>query len=185
MVNRLQKILKNQKGVSRLSIAIITVACFAVAGLLAYTTLSSEDGTIPVYTTADSGALDLRGNVFARCDTAGQSVSEVVFTVKIPKDGTPVNLTPPPNNVVVISYSDAYQRVDDLPWRAEEYVAGDGDGMLEAGETFSITAMLGKGLNPKLGPSTPFTIEVKTPNGEVLTINRTTPDRLDTAMNLQ
>ncbi|MBM3131926.1 MAG: hypothetical protein FJZ95_02690 [Chloroflexi bacterium] len=185
MLNRLQLTLKNQKGVSRLSIAIITVACFAVAGLLAYSTLSSEDETIPVFTTDDGGALDLRGNIFARCNTADQSVSEVVFTVRIPTDGTPVNLTPPPNNVVVVSYADAFQRVDDLPWRAEEYVAGDGDGMLEAGETFSITAMLDDALNPWLGPGSPFTIEVKTPNGESLTISRTTPDRLDAAMNLQ
>ena len=185
MMERLQRLLPRQQRASRLSIGVITVACFAVAGLLTYAALANDTENVPVYGTETAGALELRGNVFARTETtdSGQ-VTEVILTVTIPQDGSPVNLTPPPNNVVEISYTDPYQAVTDLPFRAEEYIAGDGDKMLEAGETFLIGIPLADALSPGLGPDTPFTITIKTPDGSALAIQRSTPSHLVPAMNL-
>lgn len=185
MVKRWQRLLARPQRVSRLSIAVITMACFAVSGLLAYVALASNEQSVTVYGTATAEALELRGSVFARCEAADPSrVAEVVLTVKIPQDGHPVNLSPPPNNVIEISYTDPHQEIRDILFRAEEYIAGDGDMMLEAGETFLIGIPLAEALNPGLGPDTPFTIEIQTPDGHGLTIQRTTPSNLYAAMNL-
>lgn len=185
MVERLRRLLLRQQRASRLSIAVITIACFAVAGLLAYAALSNDARSVTVYGTETVGTLELRGNVFARCETANPDrVAEVIVTVKIPQDGIPVNLSPPPNNVVTVSYADPYQAIADLPFRSEEYIAGDGDMMLEAGETFLIGIPLAEVLNPDLGSDTPFTLEIRTPDGHGLTIQRTTPAQLRPAMNL-
>lgn len=185
MAERFQWLLPRQHRVSRLSIAVIAAAGLAVAGLLAYTALSNDAQSVTVYGSEGAGTLELRGNVFARCEAADAGrVAEVILTVKIPQGGPPVNLSPPPNNVVQISYADPHQDIRDIPFRAEEYIAGDGDMMLETGETFLIGIPLAATLNPALGPDTPFSIAIQTPDGHGLTIQRTTPSRLDAAMNL-
>ena len=175
---------KNKKGLSRLSISIIAIACMAVTGLLVYTGVSLQDNSVSVYGADDSGALELRGTVFARADVSGSgTVNEIVFTVSIPEDGMPVNFTAPPDNVVKISCTDVDQQAEDMNWKFEEYVIGDGDAMLESGETFLITLETAGNVN--LGPSDNFTIEVRTPDGEVLAVERTMPDDLDPVMNLR
>lgn len=182
LMNLLQRIHKHQGGISRISVAGVTIAALAVAGLLAYSSLSSDDGSVTVYGTDNSDALELRGTVFAKCNPAITNIDQVMFTVGMPQDASPINLTAPPNNVVEVSYIDDRQQSNDIPWKVKEYVFGDGDNMLEAGETFHITALLGE-IGP--GVDTAFTIEVKTPDGEVMTIKRTTPEELNQVMNLQ
>ena len=170
--------------IGRLTLVVMAIAVAAIAGLLSYAGFSSDDNTISVYGTDNSDALELRGTVFAQCGTADH-VREVVFTVALPDDATPMNLTAPPNNVVKISYSDEAQYVEDISWTAKEYVAGDGDSVLEPGETFLITGSLGDALNTPLKSSTTFTMEVRTPGDEIMTIKRTTPDTLAPVMNLE
>ena len=169
---------------SRLTIVIIAVAFVATAGLLGYAGFSSGDNTVSVYGTDNSDALELRGSVFAKCG-ADDSVEEVMFTVAIPEGASPVNFSAPPGNVVNISYSDNDQQIDEVLWKVKEYVAGDGDIMLESGETFLITVLPGEVLNHDLGAGAAFVIEVRTPGDEVLTIKRTTPDYLEPVMNLE
>ena len=169
---------------SRLTIAIITVACMATAGLLGYMGFSSGDNTVSVYGTDNSDTLELRGTVFAKCGSEN-SVDQITFTVAIPDGASPVNFTAPPNNVVEISYADKNQQISGIPWKVKEYVAGDGDSMLEAGETFLITGSLGETLKHDLGAATTFIVEVMTPDNEVLTIKRTTPEDIAPVMNLE
>ena len=185
VMNLLRKIHKHQGGISRISVAGITIAALAVAGLLAYSSLSSEDGSVTVYGTDNSNALELRGTVFAKCNPTNTNVNEIMFTVAIPEDGAPLNLTSPPNNVVEISYVDEDEQITNLPWKSKEYVYGDGDDMLEAGETFHITALLGESLDSGPASGTTFSIEINTPDGEKMTIKRTTPEELAPVMNLE
>lgn len=185
LMNLLQRIHRHQNGISRISVAGITIAALAVAGLLAYSSVSSNDDSVTVYGTDNSNALELRGSVFAKCNPTNMNVNEVMFTVAIPENAAPLNLTSPPNNVVEISYIDKDEEITSIPWKSKEYVYGDGDGMLEDGETFHITARLGESLDSGPGANTTFTIEVTSPDGEEMTIKRTTPEELAPVMNLE
>ena len=198
---------QDQKGVTRLTIAVILIACAAVAGLLAYTSLSPQETPLPVFSgLEENGTLQLRGAVLAR-GIPDDCATEIIFTVALAGDAEPVNFTMSedsnangllsdetmPVHTVIMSYIDRGQRLDDLTWSFAEYGPGDGDSILEPGENFRITVgadnnghtgLLGNALNPNLGVETTFTVEVRTPNGKVLAIERTTPDRLDAVVNL-
>ncbi len=169
--------------IGRLTVVIMSIAVVAVGGLLAYVGFSSDNNSVSVYSGDSSESLQLRGSVFARCGE-GDSVKEVVFTVVIPKDTYPVNFSAPPDNVIIISYKDSFRSIENVPWKVKEYVAGDGDDMLEAGETFLVTGLIGEVPGMELGANTAFTIEVKTSDGEVLVIRRATPGDLLPVMNL-
>ncbi len=185
LMNLLLKIHRHQSGISRVSVAGITIAALAVAGLLTYTSLSSNDNSVVVYGTDNSNALELRGTVFAKCNPDNTNISQIIFTVAIPENAVPVNFTAPPNNVVEISYVDENGETNGLPWEAKEYVFGDSDDMLEAGETFLITSHFNEAINAGPGADATFDIEVRTPDGEVMTIKRTTPEQMNPVINLQ
>lgn len=175
----LAKMINNDRGVTRLMVGTMLVACLAVAGLVAAADFSSDTESIPVYAGAsDNGSLQLRDAVLARGD--GSQVSEVVFTVAIPEGAEPVNFTAPPNNVVMISYIDDQKRVDDLSWTFAQYGQGDYDNMLEAGENFRLAIN-----TPDPGAGNYFDIEIKTSDGKVLTVGRTLPDEMQPVMNLK
>ncbi len=174
------KILPKMK-IGRLTISVMAFTFAVVAGLLIYTGFSSDNNSISVYGADSSDALELRGSVFARCGESDY-VKEIVYTVAIPEDSSPVNFSAPPSNVINISYSDEDQQVAEIPWTVKEYVGGDGDSILESGETFLVTTELPVG---ELKVDTAFVIEIQTPDNEILSINRTTPDYLEPVMNLE
>ena len=175
----LAKMINNDKGVTRLMVGTMLVACIAVAGLVAAADFSSEENNTPVYAgMSGNGALELRDAVIARGD--GTQVSEVVFTVAIPDGADPVNFTAPPDNVVTVSYVDDQQQVDNLDWAFAQYGPGDWDNMLEENENFRLAIQ-----SPDPGVGGAFNIEIKTPDGKVLTIGRTLPDEMKPVMNLK
>lgn len=175
----LAKMINNDKGVTRLMVGTMLVACIAVAGLVAAADFSSEENNTPVYAgMSGNGALELRDAVIARGD--GTQVSEVVFTVAIPDGADPVNFTAPPDNVVTVSYVDDQQQVDNLDWAFAQYGPGDWDNMLEKNENFRMAIQ-----SPDPGAGGAFNIEIKTPDGKVLTIGRALPDEMKPVMNLK
>ncbi len=167
-----------------LSVASIAIALFVIAALLVSASLIPNDSSLSVYGANSDSALKLRGTLIAQCNGT-DTVQEIILTVAIPEDGEPVMFTPPPSNIVDLSYIDENQKITDLRWKVEEYVQGDGDIMLERGETFQISALLGNALNHALEASTKFTIEIDTHDGNVMKITRTTPDQLEPVMNLE
>ena len=195
------------KATSSLTIAVILVVSLGMAALLA--ALAPGERVVTVFSEPeDGGTLHLRGAVLALKGDNPASVGEIVFVVALGEGRAPVNFAmtgdstgdgtlgdePMPLHMVVISYLDQHQRVDDLAWKFTEHGVGDGDNLLEAGENFRITVgadnygrsnLLDNILRVPLGIDTTFTIEVRTPDGEVLDIQRTTPDRLDAVMNLR
>jgi archaeal flagellin FlaB len=192
MLKRLAKTMRrDERGITGLETAIILIAFVVVASVFAYTVLSagifsSQKGQEAVYTglqTARS-TLALKGDVVAQ--SSGSSVTELVVCVSNALNGASIDLTAPSNdsgiagngsqNVVVVSYADSTQRVDDLYWTATPLGTNNGDAMLDPGETFQLTIdMEAAGT---VGTYKTFDIDIKPPVGSVLTIERTTPAQL-------
>ncbi|MDD5127429.1 MAG: hypothetical protein PHR43_04980 [Dehalococcoidales bacterium] len=217
-MNRLFRMHRGQKGITGLETAIILIAFVVVAAVFAYTALSAglfstQKSSEAVYAGLKEAqsTLELRGSVIATANTTGAdgTIKQITFTVANVLHGEAIDFTIPSvpasatglanatsNNVVVISYIDQYQRVDDLYWTVTKLGKDDGDDLLEDQEKFQITvgadtAGAGAGnlidalTNTDLGPNTKFSIEVRPPVGAVLVIERTTPPRIDTIMNLR
>jgi flagellin FlaB len=126
-------------------------------------------------------------------------VTSVVVTVANSVEGEPVDLTAPSDSdddgfadtsdtqqKVILSYSDASQLKNDLYWTKNFIGVNDSDDLLEEGERVELTVNL-KALDQAtpLTRNKDFTIEVKPSSGSVLAIQRTTPAKIDTVMNLQ
>ncbi len=191
-------------------IAFVVVASVSAYTALPAGLFSTQKSSEAVYSglKGAQSTLDLKGGVTATANNTGTSgnIKQVSFTVSNALGGEPIDFTAPTadpatglaaaasNNHVVISYIDQYQTANDLYWTVTALGKDDSDNMLEQNEKFKITigaATAGAGagnlidaLGTDLGPSTSFTIEVKTPNGAVLTIQRTTPSNIDTILNL-
>jgi archaeal flagellin FlaB len=179
----MNRIGRNQRGITGLETAIILIAFVVVASVFAYTVLSagifsSEKGKEAVYSGLDQArsSLTLKGSVVAM--GAANELTSVVFTVGNALDGEAIDLTPSAggNNVTVISYQDKTQRVDDITWTIVKLGNADADNLLEPGEKFEITANVAA---MNIGPYTTFTIEVKPPKGSVMQIETTTPAVID------
>ncbi len=99
------------------------------------------------------------------------------------------------SNVVVLNYIDEDQTVNDLYWTVTKLGNADADDLLESNERFEITIGSGTAasaggnlidaLTTDLTVKKTFNIEVLTPVGAVLVIERTTPAYIDTIMNLR
>ena len=183
---------KDERGITGLETAIILIAFVVVASVFAYTVLSagifsSQKGQEAVYTglqTARS-TLAMKGDVVAH--SVGNSVTELVICVANALNGASIDLTAPGNtsgkasgnssNVVVVSYSDSAQRVDDLYWTTTQMGTGNHDQILDPGETFEMTIDL-EAVVGGVGTYKTFDIDIKPPIGSVLVIERTTPAAL-------
>jgi len=188
---------------------VVVAAVFAYTALSAglFSTQKSQEAVYAGLKEAQA-TLELRGAVIATANTSGGAVKQINFTVSNALGGEPIDFTAPTvpatasglahadsNNVVVIAYIDEYQRVEDLYWTVTKLGKDDGDDLLEASEKFQITigaATAGSGAGNlidalstnTLDENTEFTLEVKTPVGAILNIERTTPAYIDTIMNL-
>jgi len=202
MLKRLAKTMRrDERGITGLETAIILIAFVVVASVFAYTVLSagifsSQKGQEAVYTglqTARS-TLALKGDVVAEGNSS--QINTLVICVANALNGEPIDLTAPlagtgnesgkaagnSSNVVVVSYSDSAQRVDDLHWTATQLGnTTSGNNILGPGQTFQMTIDLtATGIN--VGTYKTFDIDIKPPVGSVLTIERTTPAALDNYM---
>ena len=207
---------KGEKGITGLETAIILIAFVVVAAVFAYTALSAglfstQKSSEAVYAGLKEAqsTLELRGSVVATAGTTGASgtVKQVTFTLSNVLHGEAIDFTAPSadnatglalstsTNVVVLSYIDDNQRIDDLYWTVTKLGKDDGDNLLEDNEKFQITvgdttAGAGAGnlidaLTTDLGPNSKFSIDVRPPYGAVLVIERTTPAFIDSIMNLR
>ncbi len=205
----LKKFLNHEKGITGLETAIILIAFVVVAAVFAYTALSaglfstqkSQEAVYSGLKEAQS-TLELRGGVIgvASATGSGGNVGVLKFTVANVLGGEAVDFTEPNDggsgqaaanspNVVVINYQDQYQTVDDLYWTISKLGNADTDDLLEANERFEITiggatSNLTTALNPDLLVKQTFNIEILTPAGATLTIERTTPAWIDSIVHL-
>lgn len=198
----------NEKRLTRLGITVMMVAVLAVTALVGYASFEEEDDeVVTVFAGLENDTLQVRSAVMAEAST-GFCVGEINFVLSLADGAEPVDfrMTSDTNangvlsdegsatHTVVVSYFDKSQRVDDLTWKAEQYGPGDGDSILETGENFRLTVgadvagnagLLCNALTPELGAGSAFTVEVTTPNGEILSVERVMPDSLQTIMILE
>ena len=195
----ISKFQKNERGQTALEAAIILIAFIVVASVFAFAILSAgnsstDRGEAAIYSGIQgvSSSMSLKGAVMG-AGTAGTSgaagtLDNVTFTVTLGAGGNPIDLTPPSGatakNVVTVNYRDQKQAKSDMTWTIKFVGKNNGDNMLDAGETAEITVDL-TGLTTKAGPSTEFTIEVKSPAGAVLNFKRTTPPAIEAVMELR
>ena len=203
----LKKFINKEKGITGLETAIILIAFVVVAAVFAYTALSaglfstqkSQEAVYSGLREAQS-TLELRGGVIATANTTGASgtVQALKFTVGNVLGGDPIDFTVPTDanadgvsdngssNVVVINYVDDDQAVDNLAWTITKLGNADSDSLLETNERFEITLTnLVGALGTDLTVKKTFNVEVLTPGGATLNIERTTPAWIDSIVNLR
>jgi len=188
----------------------VVAAVFAYTVLSAglFSTQKSQEAVYSGLEEAQS-SLELRGALIAKATTTGSSgtIGQITFTVANSLGGEPINFTAPngtdndgdadsgSDNVVVISYIDTSQKKEDLYWTVTKLGNADTDDLLEDGEKFQITiggsttagtdgGNLVDALTTDLSVNKQFTIEVKTPSGGILVMERTTPAYIDSVINL-
>jgi flagellin FlaB len=180
----------DESGITALETAIILIAFIVVASVFAFTILSAgtsstERGQEAIYSGLEQveSSMEVKGAVVAASD--GTSLTSVAFTVGN-VGGEPVDLTATAEDrVVIIGYRDEDEFVNNVTWTVDWIVQNDTDNMLEEGELAEITVDLVTDLTSAPGASTPFTLEIKPPQGAVLNLERTTPPALDAVMELR
>ena len=190
---------------------VVVAAVFAYTVLSAglFATQKSQEAVYSGLKEAQS-TLELRGGVIATANTTGASgtIKQISFTVSNVLGGEALDFTAPSaatantgfahadsTNVVVINYQDEDQAANDLYWTVTKLGNADDDELLENNERFEITVgsdtetsaggNLIDALATDLTVKKTFNIEVLTPVGAVLVIERTTPAYIDTIINLR
>ena len=214
----LRNLARNEKGITGIETGIILVSSVAVAGTLATAVIQSGvNSTNDLEKTYNDALKNIRGTFVQKGAVIGQAattgphgtVSQLSFTVSLITSGGSMDFTPPSpsagntglagdtsNNLIVISYTDEYQHVENLYWTVTRLGRGNGDYILEDNEQFLITVggspvpgqnggNLVDALATDLSADTDFTIEVKAPTGATLKIERETPAFIDHVINFQ
>ena len=203
-VRKLKMLNRCQRGITGLETAIILIAFVVVASVFAYTVLSAgifsaETGKEAVHAGLETArsSMALSGGVVARDTDADNQIEEVIFTLTTTLDGESADLTitvdsnadgvlsdeASPSHVLVITYMDKNQRLEDVAWTQAQVGKSDGDDLLESGEKFEITVQL-TGLSTPLGADDRFTLEIRPEKGSSMIIERTIPAKVDPVMNL-
>ncbi|MCH7625036.1 MAG: hypothetical protein IIC83_03845 [Chloroflexi bacterium] len=128
----------------------------------------------------------------------GQATS-IIVTIANSVEGEAVDLAGPSDSdndgiadqterqhKVLVTYTDKDQLVNDLYWTKSFVGVSDDDDLLEVGERVEMTIQLaGLAQVTPLTKNKRFSLEIKPSEGSVLSIQRTLPAQVDTAMNLQ
>lgn len=231
---------ESSRGITGLETAIILIAFVVVASVFAFTVLSTgvfsaERSKETIYAGLQEArsSLEPRGSIIAYSGGNGAdpvtTVYKTTFVVGNSTSGAAIDLTPPytkndssidpdfdatADYRTVISYTDRYQHLSDVPWTVKFVGNASNDFLLEVGEKAEITTwflarnyavadvtaanataawvadsrgshgILSVG-GTLLTPNDIFTLEVKPAQGSVMTLERTVPVRLDPIMDLK
>jgi len=184
MTSKLNRVLRDETGITALETAIILIAFVVVASVFAFTILSAgsfstEQSRDAIYSGLEQvqGSLELRGSVIALKDT--NKVESVIISLGNVAGGDPVDLTV--SGPVVVEYRDANHRLPNATYTLGWAYRTDSDDLLEERETAVMTVSVS---SATLVTNTTFVVEVKPPSGAPLYIERTTPAVLDVVMDL-
>jgi flagellin FlaB len=194
----MRKLDKNQQGITGIETAIILIAFVIVASVFAYVVLSA--GLFSTQKAKESihagleearSTIEVKGNIYGRMESS--VLQEVYFTVATTTGGDAIDFTDTSSgnssNLVVISYSDAYQIFPTVNWTMTKLNTTDTDNMLDKNELFQLNVDLtcvsaNATEEQKPGPYHTFQLELKPPVGAVLILERTLPARVDQIVNL-
>ena len=197
---KLNRLMKNESGITALETAIILIAFVVVAAIFAFTVLST--GTFLTERSKEAayaglqevrGSMELKGSMIAH-STAGVSVNYVAFTLSTVSGGSAVDLSTGATAKVRVSYRDSTTNVDlaatnGATGAAGQWVVNDctncqganGAWILVPGALARIYAYLP---GATATPNQTFAIEVKPPTGGTMLMERTLPAMLDTMTDL-
>ncbi len=188
---------EDQKGITGIETAIILIAFVIVASVFAYVVLSAglfstQKAKEAIHAGLEEAqcTIEVKGNIYGQM--TGGVLQEVYFTVGTTTGGDSIDFTDTSgnaSNLVVISYSDAYQIFPTVNWTMTKLNTVDADNMLDDNELFMITVDLtcvSANATPEQmpGPYHTFQLELKPPSGAVLVLERTLPARIDQIVNL-
>jgi len=197
MTRKMQKLLRDESGITALETAIILIAFVVVASVFAFTilsagTASTERGEAAIYAGLEQveGSMEILGSVTAKADdvTTPTQVAWVEFTLTSAAGGGAIDLTDTSasDNKVVIDYFDEGQHSTNITWATSWLVCGEStcDDLLEEDEQVLIKVPLTSTLAISLTEDTDFMLEIKPPQGGVIPVERRTPAALSGVMDL-
>jgi len=183
----MNRILKDESGITALETAIILIAFVVVAAVFAFTilqagTFSTERGREAIYGGIEqvSASMEIVGSVKAyESDDADSTVDTLKFELQLVSGGSGVDM-----GAVIYSYNDGDDYVNSLSDCTSSWLPSGtaGPPMLSADEIVEITCDLETNDSITLGPNTQFQLEVKPPTGAVIPIVRTTPAEITGTM---
>ena len=198
----------DQRGITGLETAIILIAFVVVASVFAFVVLSTgvfsaerAKETVHAGLQEARGSMEIRGSMIAIAVSAtSTTVDTLVFVVTNAVAGEAIDLTPPTDagadgipdagssHKTVIAYDDENQQIADVAYSVTYLGDNDGDSLLEVGEKAELTVEVGTAITTNTGTNlqknTIFSLQVSPPKGAVMILQRTTPARIDTVMNL-
>ncbi len=179
----------DERGVTGLDAALITIAFVVGASVFAFAALSTglfttdrAKETVTAGLSEARGTMVLKGSVVATAGVTGAAgtVDSLSFLVTNAAAGEPIDMTV---GNTIVRYTDKFQSVNlnqTGEFTASQAGSGDGDFLLEAPEVFEINipSMIDL-LATDLAVDQTFTLEVIPPKGAVLFIQRTVPKSLE------
>lgn len=202
-----------RKGITGLETAIILIAFVIVASVFSFAVLNmgllttqKASSTVESGMKQASSAIQLSGSVIAYdnntkgIDNATGKVERIDIYIKLAPGHEPIDTS---DGNLVISFTNSRVHVADtraiknsnvsgdlVNATTLEWVTGDGDDLLEFGETLLIKIDLsaieydGEHSGALLGPNEWFKVEIKPPVGAILSVERTIPAAIETVMDL-
>jgi flagellin FlaB len=187
----LKKLRKNQEGITGLETAIILIAFVIVASVFAYVVLSAglfssqkAKDAVNAGLQSTMSTLEVKGNVIAKIE--GGMVTHLYLCVGIPAAGSPVDFSPPSENIslLIISYSDSTNFIPSMNWTLTKLSTFNNDFLLDPTELFQVDVDISSSSNVSITPYHTFSLEIKPPDGPIMTIERTIPGRVSQYVNL-
>jgi flagellin FlaB len=192
MIHRFwHRLRQQQEGITGLETAIILIAFVIVASVFAYVVLSAglfsaqkAKEAVNAGLGSTMSVIELKGDVIAKMESG--EVKNIYLYVGIPAAGNPVDFGTSTNGtkMVVISYHDADVMLPSVNWTIQKLAYINTDDLLDPNELFMIDVDLATTSSVSIGPYHKFALEVKPPDGPMLTIERVTPARITQYVNL-
>ena len=186
-LRRGRRLVSDQRGITGLETAIVLIAFVVVSSVFAFAALSTglfsadkAKETIQAGLSEARGSLELRGSVIGEDPDSDGNVDKVYFQVANAAGGENIDLT---QGETVIRYSDADQAImfdTSAKFSVTNLGSADSDNLLEVGEMYELSLLnMETNLTTQLVKSTTFILEVMTPKGAVLHIERSTPVQVE------
>ncbi len=188
---RMRQAWKDERGITGLETAIVLIAFVIVASVFAFTMMSK--GLLTTEKTRETvlggleetfASLTLRGSLIATANTTPPTpyVETTTFQVTVAFSNGSVDLS---TSTAIVTYIDEDQVVNlSLHYPGPpNWLSGGSGPLLDAGERVEIVVTLSS-LSPTLQARKEFTFQVKSSNGGILVLQRTTPVELTGAVDL-
>ncbi|UGV39922.1 flagellin [Methanococcoides orientis] len=170
---------KDDKAFTGLEAAIVLIAFVVVAAVFSYVMLgagfyTTQKSQEVVHTGVQqaSSSVAVAGDVVIKGHTSAGSATDVIFYVTNTAGGSPVDLSKS-----MLTYTDPNDFVANCSWTTS-CTLGDGDDLVEKGEKYQITAVLGSSGVTLPTVNEQIKLELKPPDGAVLVLQRTMPPEI-------